>query len=331
MKLFIPAIGYRIRLTQDWTFKLFHERRNESLLEFIVPNYQRKWHFGDTQMPHETTSLSAGTVLEVDRVYVRTINKRAVTEEDDYDSVTFKVIDHPSKKKFRFWAKLDDVNNIDYEIPSDVTVSKDQAREAAKTRQLKLTKEACINHICSAFYYEDRKFKANWWTPQLRKDLDKLAAEYAARHRPLETIRVNEIFAREKHDAKYRFENGEIFVALGQAEELKNMSFEDWWKKEEITRHQNRGVNERVYATSYFIPYTLLKGGYQTKSSFKQLENGERRRQFRGPTLAAQKERHVFRDLGFVDFSDMYVNVITNAEDTEILRVEAGIDKKETT
>lgn len=319
MKLFIPAVGYRIRLTQDWTFKLFHERRNESLLKFIVAEYKPKWYFGDKKMPHEVTSLPAGTLLEIDRVYVRTINKRATTEEEDYDSVTFKVVD--SKKKVRFWTKLDDVNNVEYEIPPDVTASKDQAREAAKVRQKKLTKESCRDLVRNVFYYGERK-TASWLTPKLRKTLDALAEEYKTRQRPLEVARIDKMLEREKAEMKFRFEGGHLHVAMNEVEALKKLTFEDYWTQHEQQWRRNRGVNDRLFETNYFVPHTLL--GSRSKSSFKQLPTGERLRQFRGATV--EDQRTYAQDA--VDFSDMYVNIITNADDTEILRIEAGLDEK---
>ncbi len=47
-------------------------------------------------------SLPAGTVLMVDRIYIR-------QGREDWSSVTFKV------PKGRFWAKLDEVNNMEFE------------------------------------------------------------------------------------------------------------------------------------------------------------------------------------------------------------------------
>jgi hypothetical protein len=303
---------------------LFHEGRNESLLKLIVENYKHEWYFGDKKMPHETTSMPAGTLLEVDRVYVRTINKRATSEEEDYDSVTFKVIDHPSKKKVRFWVKLDDVNTIEYEIPPDVTASKDQAREAAKIRQKKLTKELCRNHVVSSFY-DGGSSKPTWWSQDLKKTFDALAKEYKNRHRPLEEVRIQKLMENDKAEAKHRFDTGMIVMPMGLAERFKKLTFEEYWAEEgSLSWTRNRGVNDRVYATDYFIPYEFLYSSHPT--SFKQLASGERLRQFRGERLDTSHRG------GFsytrIDYSDMYVNVITNADDTEILRVEAGIDEK---
>jgi hypothetical protein len=59
-------------------------------------------------------TLKADTVLKVDRIYIR---KGA----SEYSSITFFVWSEPgpvpakSKKKARFWAKLQDCNNINFE------------------------------------------------------------------------------------------------------------------------------------------------------------------------------------------------------------------------
>lgn len=38
MKLYIPNLGDKLRLTQDWTFRLYYESRNSSLLSEIFDN-----------------------------------------------------------------------------------------------------------------------------------------------------------------------------------------------------------------------------------------------------------------------------------------------------
>jgi hypothetical protein len=121
MKLFVPAVGYRIKLAADWSFRLYPERRNDTLYCALsgddAPNvscYSSRWH--------ELTldaKLEAGTVLEVDRVYVRASSKSAQNDDVDFDSLTFKIVEHTSlagkKRQVRFWVKLDDANKIEYE------------------------------------------------------------------------------------------------------------------------------------------------------------------------------------------------------------------------
>lgn len=61
-------------------------------------------------------TLPVGTVLRVDRIYIRSGKK-------EWDSITFSICKHPHftemKRKIvadgRFWAKLEDVNEIEFE------------------------------------------------------------------------------------------------------------------------------------------------------------------------------------------------------------------------
>lgn len=118
MKLFIPELGTKIKLTEHWTFKLYAEERNFSLfkqkeLEDIKKASQKAWQsdfWWKAQLKvHEDWakihSLEEGTVLVVDRIYIRKGAK-------NFSSLSFKI---PGQKK-RFWVKLNDVNNIECDI-----------------------------------------------------------------------------------------------------------------------------------------------------------------------------------------------------------------------
>ena len=178
MKIFIPEIGTKLILTQDWKFKLFSESRNEGAFarlhtSLIRPNYDdykhttktkimtvqgwkgaqyhheylsytyeltpdgmliptnkenENWHhepitkefldyYGDKQIPYfidwcRDSVLPVGTVLTIDRIYIR---KGA----NDYSSLSFWALLPGDKKRFRFWAKLHDVNEIICDIGKD--------------------------------------------------------------------------------------------------------------------------------------------------------------------------------------------------------------------
>jgi hypothetical protein len=109
-KLYIPALGDRIKLTADWTFLLFPESRNMSLYTHLKIEYPRT--FFDVK-PVKVT-LPAGTELGIDRIYIRRGNK-------DFDSITFNLLGVPTQKLYgprvrvRFWAKLAAVNTIEFE------------------------------------------------------------------------------------------------------------------------------------------------------------------------------------------------------------------------
>lgn len=132
MRLFVPAVGHQIKLTSDWTFDLYYEHRNNKLLEIIdaeyakVPDGWGRWTYGrddeSRALKHTSMTLPAGTVLEVDRVYIRAQNKQAKTKDEDYDSLTFRIVEHPTfKRSIRFWAKLADVNTVECQPPDDLT------------------------------------------------------------------------------------------------------------------------------------------------------------------------------------------------------------------
>jgi hypothetical protein len=60
---------------------------------------------------HATVTISAGAVLSVDRIFIR-------KGMDDWSSLTFFLKELPGatfKKKPRFWAKLHDCNNIEFD------------------------------------------------------------------------------------------------------------------------------------------------------------------------------------------------------------------------
>jgi hypothetical protein len=122
MKLYIPENGDEIRLLADWTFDLYNEDRNSSLMEKIGDTRKVTWGGGNYgTIP---CTIPAGAVLKIDRVYIRKGNK-------EYSSITFlwKGEALPSRMEtylngetykvpripIRFWAKLSDVNNIEFE------------------------------------------------------------------------------------------------------------------------------------------------------------------------------------------------------------------------
>src|SRR5271166_2357082 len=113
MRLYVPEIGDKLLLSDDWSFPLHDEYRNSSLLSLIVPNYEevqhRNWQarrFDETY----TCVMPAGTELIVARIYIR-------NGASNYSSLTFRIgaCEHKAWRKKRFWAKLRDVNQIEFE------------------------------------------------------------------------------------------------------------------------------------------------------------------------------------------------------------------------
>jgi hypothetical protein len=123
MKLYIPDVGDSIKLTADWTFDLFNEDRNHSLMEKLGDARRTigSWHESYGAVP---ATIPAGATLKVDRIYIRKGSK-------EFSSVTFLWTGEslPAKMEtyrdgstgriprqpVRFWAKLADVNNIEFE------------------------------------------------------------------------------------------------------------------------------------------------------------------------------------------------------------------------
>lgn len=111
MKFFIPACGQKITLEKDWTFTLYFERRNSALIEYLKPDTKVGWGSSGDQALEAT--LPKGTVMTVSRVYIR--NGYA----GKYNSLTFSALKPGDKKGIRFWAKLDDVNQMEIETPEE--------------------------------------------------------------------------------------------------------------------------------------------------------------------------------------------------------------------
>lgn len=123
MRLFISTIGDTLALAADWAFDLFGEYRNHDVRQQLGLSLSvSRWDAGERS---DRVTLPAGTVLRVDRIYIR----KGV---GDFDSVTFWIVDSPDKRlvpkgrggtaergrRMRFWAKLADVNRIELDAPA---------------------------------------------------------------------------------------------------------------------------------------------------------------------------------------------------------------------
>lgn len=138
--MFIPEIGTSIILRNPWEFMLHTESRNEALAIAAGFNYDMAYSWrrntSDAELSkrngwikygysewEKTVTLPAGAILTVDRVYIRKGN-------DDYSSLSFNLNRksvcpefsdfakniHTLKGRCRFWAKLDDVNTIEFDL-----------------------------------------------------------------------------------------------------------------------------------------------------------------------------------------------------------------------
>jgi hypothetical protein len=149
MQMRIPEIGDEIRLTAAWHFALFPEGRNDTLVELLGIRDQIRaaeeqidalvahlsyWERVKKRREIETgvpVVIPAGTVLKVDRIYIRKgkgdfssvtfmwpgkkIPKSVREVTYNFDGRPYTEIVRTSARTVRFWAKLNDVNNIFYE------------------------------------------------------------------------------------------------------------------------------------------------------------------------------------------------------------------------
>ncbi len=111
MKLYVPEIGDKLKLIKPWSLALFTESRNTGVLEFF--NLPFSWELRETS---NKVTIPKGCILTVDRIYIR----KGLTE---FSSISF-FIEGLAKKKLRFWAKLEDCNNIEFDIVSQAKDSK---------------------------------------------------------------------------------------------------------------------------------------------------------------------------------------------------------------
>ena len=127
-RIFVPTIGMRFQLSKDWTFRLYDEHRNRTLILKVGLDKHPKvgtWDYAYRKMdPLADVTMPKGLVLTVDRIYVK---KGAGA----YDSLTFQIgkknqtFSKAKMKEYgnlcgaRFWAKLGDVNQICCKVIED--------------------------------------------------------------------------------------------------------------------------------------------------------------------------------------------------------------------
>jgi hypothetical protein len=113
MKLYVPEIGDKLKLTNDWTFDLHWEHRNTGLIKHF---FGEDFKWGRDNVAPRPVTLLAGTVITVDRIYIR-------QGASEYSSISFyAAIGETGKGSFgkpkspRFWATLKDCNKIEFEV-----------------------------------------------------------------------------------------------------------------------------------------------------------------------------------------------------------------------
>ena len=100
-RLFIPELGTLLEVAEDWPITLHHESRNNDFIAAMGGPKMAKYSYRETGS--YKTTIPKGTVLTVDRIYIRSGNK-------EFSSISFRV--HDGKVKGRFWVKLDEANQL---------------------------------------------------------------------------------------------------------------------------------------------------------------------------------------------------------------------------
>ena len=145
-KLNIPNLGTLLVLAEDWTFRLYFERRNSSMFDALGAKKSKAFHwpkpedFAESNLlveyepamskeelelsyrsyratnsqenPFVRVTLPKGTQLKIDRIYIR-------RGSEAFNSVTFRTTKACPDKRFankRFWTKLRDANAITADI-----------------------------------------------------------------------------------------------------------------------------------------------------------------------------------------------------------------------
>lgn len=154
-------------LAEDWTFHLHDEYRNEKFwmavhgtLKTSETTYTdqkglsaRPWR--SSRSEPILTTLPKGSVIEVDRLYLKKNN-------GDFDSVTFRLVSGPLGKKVkgRFWAKLAEVNTI--VIDTDQSKKEIRFPNGRFVVSIKERQENRASQNCRCGYHHERyAFVAN--------------------------------------------------------------------------------------------------------------------------------------------------------------------------
>lgn len=161
MKLFIPSCGDRIVLSSPWTFDLYYnEKRNRTFSKESGVKGEPITHNNVWTSDKKSTkfTLPENTILECDRVYIRTHAKTSTSKDDNYDSITWRIVG--SKTKQRFWAKLSDCNNIEYHTNSVVPFENRKTEKKVKALTAEIIREKIHNSMFSLDDEEHIEFRS---------------------------------------------------------------------------------------------------------------------------------------------------------------------------
>ena len=132
-KFFVPEIGTKLLLVEDWSFTLYRERRNSGFFDQLGYDFTSRDWYSRKPGAYEMTLLK-DSILVVDRIYIR----KGIKE---YSSLTFNLRkggrafhngETHEMKGVRFWAKLADVNRIVASVDRNSLPGLEDGPEAAK-------------------------------------------------------------------------------------------------------------------------------------------------------------------------------------------------------
>ena len=107
MKLLIPEISSKLKLIKDWDFLLYKNYLNTKFVNILIPLGKF-----DKQSLCEFVTIPKDTILNVSKIYI----KMGVSSQS---SLTFTITKKDNKKHplagAKFWASLNDVNEIEFE------------------------------------------------------------------------------------------------------------------------------------------------------------------------------------------------------------------------
>lgn len=212
MRLYIPEIGDEIELEKDWDFTLVNEFRNDALLEKFHPEKikERRSSFDwkSYGKPVGTITLPKGTILKIDRIYVR---KGA----SDYSSITFITIPPDKKeKKIRFFASLTEANKIEF--------SERKRKDSIQIREDYMNKFYSFSDLCNP----------GLWAPRIEefrdksKVRDRVITAYGNRKEEIASLRV---------ECHIEFDDEKLTAK--QIEKLRDQKFIEGWEPRDSGFH----------------------------------------------------------------------------------------------
>lgn len=102
-KVFIPQVGDKIEISNNWNCKIYNESRNSTVFEALGIDVSTK------NNSNIDITFPKGTVFKITRLYVR-------APASSFDSITLSIVSSPIKKlaKTKFWVKIMDANNMEF-------------------------------------------------------------------------------------------------------------------------------------------------------------------------------------------------------------------------